>query len=31
MLALLEKTNDYEAKCTREALKGIVPNEKVTF
>lgn len=31
MLALLEKTNDYEAKCTREALKGIVPNEKVNF
>ncbi len=31
MLALLEKTNDYEARCTREALKGIVPNEKVNF
>ena len=31
ILALIEKTNDYEAKCTREALKGIVPNEKVNF
>ena len=31
LLALLEKASEYEAKCTREALKGIAPNEKVYF